>query len=221
MRPLLLTFGVLTGLMLLGFVLLLIQFGVSRLRRHRYLKRKLAPLLEPLRAGRRPDAADIDRLAHDPETRNTTWKLLEEADLTDSFPSECATQQAFAESTLAAWLAHPCELGRAPEEMQLAQIVPIDTPTGEFDYYLFRFRTHAPHWAAANGWMAGIAGPFPHGDRTPGIPCCALSQFERFDAHTPREHVERLHEIIARRRLAGILNTPQTPCTPALHRAMD
>jgi hypothetical protein len=220
MRPLLLTFGVLTGLMLLGFVLLVIQFAAGKLRRHRHLQRRLAPLLGPIRAGREPDAADIDRLAGDPETRNATWQLLEDANLSQCFPPQYATQQAFAESTLASWLAHPCELGRVPEDLQLAQIVPVETTAGEFDYYLFRFRTHAPHWAASNGWMAGIAGPFPHGDRTPNIPCCALSQYERFDAHTPREHVERLHEIIARRRLARALNAPPPPCTPAL-RAID
>ena len=77
------------------------------------------------------------------------------------YPDEFRGQAALAESDLVNWLTYPTELGRPPDEIELVQAIPFHTESdvGWADYFLFRFRTHTPHWSARDGWIAGISGP--------------------------------------------------------------
>ena len=131
------------------------------------------------------------------ETRNLLHDRLSAAGREDLFPVEYATQDAFAESDLVAWLVFPTELARAPDQIELMQIQPFksddDPDGGDNEIYLFRFRVHEPHWAAEKGWMAGIAGPFPrHGPPTTEGLGATFSRFEPWDSQSPEEHLESI-----------------------------
>lgn len=102
-------------------------------------------------------------------------------------------QAAMAEADMAAWLAYPTELGDQPDEIELIRTVEFGTPDGSRDLFVFRFRTHEPHWAAGSGWMIGVAGPYLRSSQpaTHGLGF-TFSRLAREDAMTIEEHVEQL-----------------------------
>ena len=64
-------------------------------------------------------------------------------------------------------------------------------------YYLFRFRSAAPHWAARYGWLVGVSGPFVRKDQ-PTIQALGdtFSAFTPWDRKTLAEHVEDVRELM-------------------------
>ena len=149
---------------------------------------RLYAILSLLRHDREVDPAVVAEIAADPESRKWLFDGLQKLERTHLYPAEYRTQAALAESDLVNWLIHPTELGRAPEEIELVQAVPFDTATdaGWADYYLFRFRTEPPHWAARYGWLAGVAGPFLRKDQ-PTIQALG----DTFSAFTPWDRNRR------------------------------
>jgi hypothetical protein len=99
------------------------------------------------------------------------------------------------------WLVYPTELNRLPDEIELMKVVAVDTgmPGGIYDYYLFRFRTKEPHWAAKDGWMAGVSGPYLRNDQ-PTMESLGetFSTFTKWEAKTPDEHVGDTRELMKR-----------------------
>jgi hypothetical protein len=154
-----------------------------------------------LRLGKDVDRSDVEDVARQPEMRNWLYRALEEFDKTDLFPARFRTQQAFAEADMVNWLVYPTELARLPDEIELMKVVTIDTklPGGVYDYYLFRFRTNPPHWAAKEGWMAGVSGPFLRGDEpTTEALGETFSSFAKWDSKKPEEHVGDTRELLER-----------------------
>lgn len=157
----------------------------------------IAPVLKALRVGTIPDSAEVLRFAEDRRTRKVLFDTLTEAKRLDLFPSQYLTWEALAESDLALWLWHPNELGSPPDEIELMAKVPAPSPAlpHPSEYFLFRFRTQPPHWAAKDGWMAGVAGPYmTAGDPSPHAGG-TFSQFEPYDSRSPEEHVKIIHEL--------------------------
>ncbi len=154
-----------------------------------------------LRLGEEVGAAHITDVAASAATRNRLYDYLQERDQLALFPPDFRTQEAFAESNMVGWLTYPTELGRAPDEIELMDVVAVDIgpPHGILDYYVFRFRTYPPHWMAEDGWLAGVAGPFLRKD-APSTTAYGetFSTFEPWDSATPEEHVGEIHDIIAR-----------------------
>jgi len=149
--------------------------------------------------GRPLSPAAIATVAASAETRDLLFDKLKEKDLAELIPARYRTQAALAESNMVAWLAYPTELGRVPDQIELKKVVAVDTDSddGILDYYLFRFKTLPPHWAAKKGWIAGVAGPFvrkdgPNTDANGGT----FSEFERWDARTPDEHLGSIRELL-------------------------
>jgi len=106
-----------------------------------------------------PDVALRD-IAASSEMRNFLFEYLESTNRVDRFPKEFLSQEAFAESEMVDWLIYPTELGRAPSEIDVVRTVDATLDGNDYIYYVFRFRTNPPHWAAEDGWMLGVAGPF-------------------------------------------------------------
>jgi hypothetical protein len=108
-------------------------------------------------------------------------------------------QAAIAEAEMATWLAYPNELGAQPDEIELLRTVEFDTPNGPVDLFVFRFLIHEPHWAAENGWMIGVAGPYLRSlqPTTRGLGY-TFSKLDREDAMPIVDHVNGLLEIVAR-----------------------
>jgi hypothetical protein len=215
MRYVLITVGVVVGLVVVVFALLVVNLVLASGRQKKRARAKLAPVLDPLDAGQHPDPAAVRQLAADRETRNALYEALAERGKESLFPREYRTRQAFAESDLAFWLSHPNELKSVPDEMHLAQVVTVPTDAGPAEYYLFRFRTREPHWAAGKGWMAGVSGPYPKDPAAPlASPVGTFSELEPFDARTPHDHVRAFHEkAVARGALDELRKQSQAQAT--------
>jgi hypothetical protein len=102
-----------------------------------------------------------------------------------------------AEANLIGWLNHPNELRSPPDQIELMK--KVKAPRADGYYFVFRYRVEEPHWAAKDGWMAGVAGPYdltgapaPHARGT-------FSRFEAYDSRTPEEHVEVTHRAVIER----------------------
>ena len=162
---------------------------------------KLFAVISLLRLNRPIDKKNIEGIAHHAETRNLLYNELKGMGKGSLFPESYRTQRSFAESDMVNWLIFPTELDRAPDEIELMKVVTIDTglPGGIYDYYLFRFRTFAPHWAAKKGWIAGVSGPFRRKDEpTTDALGETFSHFAKWDSKTPDEHVGDVREILKR-----------------------
>ncbi|MBL0219259.1 MAG: hypothetical protein IPQ07_35990 [Myxococcales bacterium] len=136
-------------------------------------------------------AAAVERVAASPEMRGWLFRAL--TDHPELFPARYATQRAMAEAAMVSWLAYPTELGRPPDEIVLGKIV----TKGPADFYVFKFRTLPPHWAAKDGWLAGIAGPYAHGGPLEiESPEGTFSSMKPYASATPEAHVGDVSKIL-------------------------
>lgn len=195
MKIVLMVIGSLVALVVLFVIWRVIATVVGHRRAYARLAARIAPVTEPLAAGRDPDPAHLAAFAADRETRQVLHDALVAHDRVELFPREYLTWEAMAEANLVKWLHHPNELGSPPDEIEMMARVPAPGMPG-WEYFVFRYRVHPPHWAAKDGWMAGVAGPYdlaqppaPHGDGT-------FSRFEPFDSRTPEEHVAVTHGLL-------------------------
>ncbi|MDB4894831.1 MAG: hypothetical protein JWN15_1093 [Firmicutes bacterium] len=140
----------------------------------------------------------LEVVAANREYRNQLYELMGDLGKTHLFPPRFCSQAAFAEANMVSWLVYPTELGRAPDEIELMEVVSFNTDSdyGVLDYYLFRFRsTH--DWAEEKGWMAGVAGPFLRKD-APATHSYGdtFSKFEPWASKSPEEHVAEIVELM-------------------------
>lgn len=190
--------GAIAGLVA-AFVVWRIYATVAGGRRaYARLLEAIAPVTRALAERREPDPEDVLRFARDRNTRKVLHGVLAHAGKVHLFPHALLTWEAMAEADLVSWLNHPNELGAFPDEIELMARVPA--PAGAGQYFVFRFKTAPPHWAAADGWKAGVAGPYdlgaapvPHGRGT-------FSRFEAYDSRTPEGHVEAAPRAAAERK---------------------
>jgi hypothetical protein len=160
---------------------------------------KCFALLSLLQLKRKVSANDVAEVAASAEMRNALYDRLKPMNELELYPAKYSTQAAFAESDMVHWLIYPTELARVPDEIELMKVVPIDTglKDGIYDYYLFRFRTHEPHWAAKNGWMAGVSGPFARKDAPTTLALGeTFSTFSKWDSKMPEELVGDIRALI-------------------------
>ena len=159
------------------------------------LNQRIAAVEDRLAAGQDPDPADVERFARDRDTRIVLYDSLEHHSKLHFFPAQYATPEAIAEGDLVLWLSHPNELDAAPDEVQLMGRIPVPgVPSSDMRYFLFRYRTKAPHWAAKEGWLAGVAGPYATSGIVSARAAGTFSRFEPYDSRTPEEHVRVTHE---------------------------
>src|SRR5882724_2391132 len=161
-------------LVVLGLILLSIAIFVAyRIFVFRKSRRKMAEkaytrvqvLHEKLESGHLLLKEAVVPFASNILTREATWNLLFNYNQSSLFPDEFNTIEKAAESNLANWLEFPTELNACPDEMELVQKVVLDDYPLYKYYYVFRFRTEAPHWAAKLGWMLGVVGPYSDGSK--------------------------------------------------------
>ncbi len=162
---------------------------------------KYFALISLLHLGKSVDEKDVNEVASHAEVRNWLHIKLKQMGKSSLFPEKFRTQSSFAESDMVNWLIYPTELNRVPGEIELMKVVTVDTgmPDGIYDYYLFRFRTNEPHWAAKSGWMAGVSGPFARKEQpTTDALGDTFSSFTKWDSMTPDEHVGDIRELTRR-----------------------
>jgi hypothetical protein len=161
-------------------------------------RRKHFAVVSLLRLGKPVDKKHLGQIAGSAEMRRWLFIRLKELGKSSIYPEKFRTQAAFAEADMVNWLIYPTELDRAPDEIELMKIVSVDTglKDGIYDYYLFRFRTKPPHWAAKDGWMAGVSGPYLRKDEpTTEALGETFSTFAKWDTKTPDEHVGNIREL--------------------------
>lgn len=146
------------------------------------------------------DPVTVAEIAACPECRRMLFDGLQKVERYQLFPVGLRNQASLAESDLVNWLVHPRELSRAPDEVELMQVVSLDSGTeaGWIDYYLFRFRLHGDHWAARFGWLAGVAGPFIRRD-APTIQSLGdtHSAYRPWAEKSLEEHVADVRQLFA------------------------
>ena len=110
--------------------------------------------------GRAASEEDLLAVAASHEVRNWFYEYLRDSGQVDRYPDEYLSQEYFAISDMVNWLIYPTELARAPHDIEVVRSVSTVIDGRAFVHYVLRFRTDPPHWAAENGWMLGVSGPF-------------------------------------------------------------
>jgi hypothetical protein len=160
---------------------------------------RLYAVLSLLRHNEEVDPALVAEIAGCPESRKWLFDGLQKLERFHLYPTALRTQAALAESDLVNWLLHPRELGRAPDEIELMQVVTFNSETdaGWLDYYLFRFKVGGEHWAARLGWLAGVSGPFVRKD-APTIQSLGdtHSAYRPWDDKSQDDHVSDVRQVM-------------------------
>ena len=171
----------------------------DELRRYMQLKDHHAVLYaikSLLRMGEKVDAAIINEIAADVETRNLLHDAMRDFGKINEFPSIYKTQAAFAESDMVNWLIYPTELGRKPDAIELMKVVQQKTADGNALFYLFRFKSDYDTWKK-DGWMAGMSGYYTIADTpTTYSRGYSFSAFDKWEEKTAQQHFERLMGIL-------------------------
>lgn len=185
-------------------ILFILSFGVYRLfafksESRAYSKEQLGPLLplaEKLEANEEISKSIIQEFAKSPSTRWSLYSLLSNFGKENLFPFEYNTYEKAAESNLISWLKYPTELEKEPDEIHFLKKVAVNG----FNYYVYKFRTNKPHWAAKNGWMLGVAGAYTSTD-TPFQPSSSsFSRLSKVDSVNIEDEVQWVHENITSRK---------------------
>lgn len=131
---------------------------------------KLLKLLDPLagRLDRKEKVAmdEIVALARQPQFRPMLYEMLKHFERLDLFPPEHRSIVSQGEGILSYWMMHPNELQDAPKAMELVEEVVRQLGQERVKFLVFRYQMPPGHWAAKNGWLLGLAGPFT-GDAVP------------------------------------------------------
>ena len=186
------------GLFLL--IIIAVLSGIWLVYNHYYVRRKfhrladskydvLNPVMQKITSNKTIKDTEILSLVQNASLRYLVYLMLCEYNRQDLFPAEYLTHEKAAESFLANWLEFPTELGTAPDEIQLVKSVSIN----EMTYYVFKYRTKPPHWAAANNWMIGVSGPYVAEMPPYDIPLRVFSRFNLVNHISPEEEVQWVH----------------------------
>lgn len=137
-----------------------------------------------------PQMAQITANAccRDVASRFKLYERLQDLGKMEYFPEEHNNHESLAESDLVNWLMHPNELKNAPDEIEA--VTNIEDEDGI--YFLFRYRTHEPHWAADRGWLSGLAGPYAPDRKRIFRGTCTFSNMTPIDSVSADEHIEAL-----------------------------
>lgn len=143
-------------------------------------------------------AKEIEAFAAAPETRADFYRMLYEFHKTDIFPARYYNFEKASESALVEWLMYPTELDTIPSKIELVKKVDLLENDSTFTYYVYRFRTEKPHWAAKDGWMFGVVGPYFSDSAPYDWSKGTFSRFNKIGETTPEEEVNWTHQNIFR-----------------------
>ncbi len=188
-------------------VLLLIGFAIYRnwkvnkqnqeLNEKRFQRIKY--LVDKFESGHNPTDDEVRPFATNLATREDTYGLLKEKDKLSLFPSDLLTIEKGAEASLATWLEFPTELDALPNEIEhLKKVtIPFDNENN-VHYHVFKFRVDEPHWAAKDGWMLGVVGPYFDDSKPYDSPGATFSRLSsRLGTIEPEEEAKWVHNNIS------------------------
>lgn len=159
---------------------------------------RIEPLINKFDSREGVSKADVLPYAANISTRAITYHLLDDKDKLYLFPLQYETMEKAAESHLANWLEFPEELNCCPDEMVLLERVTIDFEGHNTYYYVFKFKVNEPHWAATEGWILGVVGPYFDNSKPYDFPKATFSRFSsKFGEITPEEETKWVHENLS------------------------
>ncbi len=157
-------------------------------------------LYDKLENGKELTEKDVLPFAKSILTRETAFQLLTDHDKTTLFPKEYNTLIKGAESNLANWLEFPTELDACPDEIEYLKRVTFDFDgqNNLVHYEVFKYRVNEPHWAANDGWILGVVGPYFDDSKPYDFPQATFSRVSStVDKVTPDEEAKWVHENIS------------------------
>ncbi|WP_317170228.1 hypothetical protein [Winogradskyella eckloniae] len=197
----LITIGVILLLIILFVVYRWIAFRRKRRQTDLLRFNRIKPLYDKLINGLEVNRAEVLNLAKDNKTRELTYQILEEHHKLDLFPEAYFTIISAAESHLVNWLEFPTELDKIPDEIEHLEEVTIDFDGNNVLYHVFKYKTYEPHWAADNGWMLGVVGPYFKDSKPYDFANATFSRCSsKLGEVTPKDEAEWVHKNIALRR---------------------
>jgi hypothetical protein len=201
-----------TLFIIVGLILLPIAgFIIYRLITVKNQRRKIAdarferikPLMDKILNGNALTTDDVAPYAKNVLTREITFQLLSEHNQLDLFPKAYRTLIKGAESNLAQWLEFPTELDACPDEIEYIKRVTFDFD-GENNFVhfeVFKFRVNEPHWAAKDGWILGVVGPYFDDSVPYDFPHSTFSRLSStIDKVSPEEEARWVYENISNRK---------------------
>ena len=159
-------------------------------------------LYDKLESGTALTEIDVKPFAQNTLTREVAYQLLNEHNKTNLFPKAYYTIVKGAESNLVNWLEFPTELGASPDEIEHVKRVTFDfdEESNFVHYEVFKYRVDEPHWAAKDGWMLGVVGPYFDDSKPFDFPNATFSRVSStVDKVTPDEEARWVHENISTR----------------------
>lgn len=198
MKVVLIVIGCLVALVVVFIVWRYIATIAGASRRDQALLSAIEPVLSAVRSGATVATDQLIDLARRPDTRSILFRALHELNQSGLIPEEYRSLRSIAESDLVGWLVHPNELGAVPDEIELLKEIEREEgdPPEKYRFFVFKFRTKPPHWAAKDGWTAGVAGPYWDGEPPLHMPAGVFSRFESIDSATPEEHLHKVEKLV-------------------------
>jgi len=168
---------------------------------HKLRFERIQPLVEKLESGNEISQSDVLEYARDNKTREITYQILTEHKKTELFPKEYLTIESGAESSLVNWLEFPTELGKVPDDIRQLKKVTINFDGNDVFYYVFKYMTNEPHWAAQNGWMLGVVGPYFDDSKPYDFAAATFSRCSsKVGEIEPEDEAKWVHENISLKR---------------------
>lgn len=136
--------------------------GVQRgaVKRDKKIYKEIAFIEEKITNNEVIKIEDVEKLAEKAYIRPLLYNILKNYEKLDLFPSKYLEHKFQAESELSYWLAHPNELQTPPDKIELLKVIKRNIDNEIRDFYVFRFCKNPPHWAAREGWLLGVSGPY-------------------------------------------------------------
>jgi hypothetical protein len=167
--------------------------------KNKYDSTVFEPIYNKLISGDTLSKLDIENFSKDIETRADFYTLLKEFHKESLFPGEYYSFEKAAESVLTNWLLYPTELDTIPSKIEVVKQVSFVEHDTTFIYYVLRFKTEEPHWAAKDGWMMGVVGPYFKDSKPYDWTSGTFSKFSKAKETTPEKEVEWAHKNVFRR----------------------
>jgi hypothetical protein len=194
----------------IGIIVLLINvfmiyryfaFNKESAQFHKLRFERIQPIHEKLEKGEEIKKEDIFEYAKDNKTREMTYHLLSENNKTELFPKEYLTIESASESSLVNWLEFPTELNKTPDDIKHIEKVKMEYEGNNVFYHVFKYMTNEPHWAAKDGWMLGVVGPYFEDSKPYDFPTATFSRCSsKVGEIKPKEEAKWVHENIALKR---------------------
>jgi hypothetical protein len=167
--------------------------------KNKYDSTVFEPIYNKLKSGDTLSKLEIEDFSKSIETRAGFYILLEEFNKESLFPNEYYSFEKATESVLANWLLYPTELDTIPSKIESVKKVSFLEHDTTFIYYVLQFKTEEPHWAAKDGWMIGVVGPYFKDSKPYDWTTGTFSKFSKAKETTPEKEVEWAHQNIFRR----------------------